>query len=1331
MTAFARMGAQMDRHRRAKAAKAAAAKQTADPRNPKEVLTQEGIEPNPGPHRPKSCKTYGRRLWKYFWIFAQLGNFMRIEAHGCNGVSSKRALCEAQQNTLAPFAQGETLDCSVECLASVGVKCEKEKKLGDKSLIFFCFSLVICGLIFIACFCNANNYDLRTDYLNVHIKKANRKVIIRARQTGGRQPRRFHIRLRKAQRLRRNKHCTREERCQHEHCNVDSLTQPTENEQSERKQIDKTIRKVLGRRRARAMKPWILANAMCQAQAVLTSNDSIETCHTRHSCNLLNTINGKSVNTSSESKQNCTCESTQGDNRSQSKETCEEDKRPLSIITANVHALRPRAENTTTWDTDVLLVQETKLAPHAVGEVTRIIKEDGWDMVHGKPCKTQNPRSNTNRTHAATEATSGGVAILTRMPKKPLVPNYEIYSPILHDTGRWVEAKIPISGNARFLTIASFYGISGANSDGRKKALNDNIITQAIEKVIEAGNDPYILAGDFNIEPETSIAIAAAVDEGLLVDVGHEWATKTKEGDDPEDTHKLPEPTYSNSDPEPGMTGPGVTRIDLVLANPTAAAAIQGHYPRWDLIVEKHVPQEIHMDMDLLAAPEVIQKTRGNVIVHKTDEEEWPFEITEAYTEARQMYERELEEALEDEQVDKAHIVWNKITEAALMTAQGMSLDEAKNKIESTPLRGDPPMFTKRMKTKPKDKIGNPVVHKQREINNLRNKLRDVRARFRRLRKRCASGVCNCDAKASSSAFCGASQNARATDKEGKVEDISCQDHNVLTSSTSEDIFQNTATFALYYWSEIEHKFKTLLGDEAFTSICPDTEPTDERLAQLIQKCTDEFSEIATRRGLDRRQENRKRAKWDWEMEYGKRAYRNSRTNYRPPTTTIQDPDDPGNYIADKEKIHEQFLKAWEKVYRVHPENANIWDNFHRDYGKYIPRADFQDFRYEADDFIMQLNNMKSTSAGFDGWTRDALKALPRCAWVDRARIENLAKDKGILPEAYLHVMNPMLPKGQALRPEHHRAITIFSMVHRVVYGALWQKLKLWQELWIGETQHGGRVGGEYLADAWDRQANIEAAQAEGTDLVGAFLDYEKFFDRFHPSLVRGLLEKSGLPPGIASQLHFLYTNLQRYIRVVDTYGAVIPQTNGIGQGCSLSLIVANLYVATLFNLLTATFPEVDLGAFLDDRNITTTSTERMVQVLEATKQFDNTAGHKTNLSKSYVFANTQSTRDQLRKHNVMGKNTKITTAANMVGHDITAKRMRDSKATTERTGNATNRARKVTNMMDQTRSQRAKLITNAVILAAISGTMWTIPSKRATNALKTEILRAIWGKGR
>ncbi len=60
--------------------------------------------------------------------------------------------------------------------------------------------------------------------------------------------------------------------------------------------------------------------------------------------------------------------------------------------------------------------------------------------------------------------------------------------------------------------------------------------------------------------------------------------------------------------------------------------------------------------------------------------------------------------------------------------------------------------------------------------------------------------------------------------------------------------------------------------------------------------------------------------------------------------------------------------------------------------------------------------------------------------------------------------------------PTSHRGITIFSMLHRVVAGAWFQRLRGWQEGWLHEGIHGARSGHDALDIAWVVQAEMEKA---------------------------------------------------------------------------------------------------------------------------------------------------------------------------------------------------------------------------------------------------------------
>ena len=88
----------------------------------------------------------------------------------------------------------------------------------------------------------------------------------------------------------------------------------------------------------------------------------------------------------------------------------------INLISANIHPLRPRADIIAEWEADIMLLQEQKLAPHAIVEVASTLKQYGWTVKHGKPCQGQKRRKDVVTTYAAYEANSGAVAAMAKMP---------------------------------------------------------------------------------------------------------------------------------------------------------------------------------------------------------------------------------------------------------------------------------------------------------------------------------------------------------------------------------------------------------------------------------------------------------------------------------------------------------------------------------------------------------------------------------------------------------------------------------------------------------------------------------------------------------------------------------------------------------------------------------------------------------------------------------------------------------------------------------------------------------------------------------------------------
>ncbi len=960
------------------------------------------------------------------------------------------------------------------------------------------------------------------------------------------------------------------------------------------------------------------------------------------------------------------------------------------IISGNIHALGPRVGEISNWEADVLLLQETKLAAHAIKDASAVARDAGWTLIHGRPCSP-----GTRTTHRdgprvptkMTEANSGGVAAMVRKPRRDLALEFTQDEAALHATGRWTKVCTTIGQGRGILTTATIYGISGANSSPKAMKHNEILLSQAISLLIKAGDQPYIIMGDINVEPEASPAVSAAVDSGLLVDVGHLFASKT--GIDEQGLAvKCPEPTFDKKGPMPGMEGTGVSRIDVALANPAAVSAIKSFDLRWDLVQVDHVPIQITLNVGDLDEPDVVQRTRGDVNTDgapQPDDDRWDA----AYQRAFGMYGHDLQGALDGEDVDAAHKAWCYFAESCIQIARGKCEDEVRRELENSPARGASPQFYKRPRRKPTDHLGHPTTYVQRQLTNATNRLLEVRNRLKK----------------------------RESEQEGSAWEAVTDPEELA--------------LMVKLWTDAIGRAKGTLGTSKVNDMVKQELPTCGEIQDVVNALRAEHERLGVQARLRRNGIRKAERKWDWEKNHGRKAFQSTRVGYVPPTFALRSENDVGGYVTSPADIHERFKEYWDTVFSMHKEGGQErWDEFYARFGPYIPYNDYVDKPYTGADYAEQLRRMSESSSGFDGWTLPALRLLPMGLWTWRAKIDNLAKRLGTVPRAYLHVPSPMLPKGHALLPCDHRGIVIFSMLHRVTYGIEWARLREWQEGWITDAQHGGRVGGEFMADAWDLQSRIEAAMAEGQPLVGALLDYSKFFDRFCPHIVRGLFLKAGAPEGLAGQLFTIISNMRRYIKVAGTYGAVLDQSNGAGQGCSMSIIAANLYVATLINFLNAEFPEAEVAAFLDDRNVIASTVSDLKRIIEATKTFDDIAGHETNVEKTAVFATTATDRKTLRGTSVHGQHLKVRLNETMVGHDITTRRARRTTFLSSRTEKATLRAEKVC-ASNYTRRQRTRLIQQAVIPAAVSGTLWDIPSLKKVDGLRSSVTNAVWGKGR
>ncbi len=118
------------------------------------------------------------------------------------------------------------------------------------------------------------------------------------------------------------------------------------------------------------------------------------------------------------------------------------------------------------------------------------------------------------------------------------------------------------------------------------------------------------------------------------------------------------------------MKGAGVSRLDVVLANPVAAAAITRFDLRWDLVEEKHVPIQVTIGTGKLGALEAVQDTRPfKAFDNMPDKDDQTWD--KAYDTVNDKYGTQFRRAVADGDIDSAHHLCRQMAEACIHVAAG------------------------------------------------------------------------------------------------------------------------------------------------------------------------------------------------------------------------------------------------------------------------------------------------------------------------------------------------------------------------------------------------------------------------------------------------------------------------------------------------------------------------------------------------------------------------------------------------------------------------------------------------------------------------------------
>ena len=227
------------------------------------------------------------------------------------------------------------------------------------------------------------------------------------------------------------------------------------------------------------------------------------------------------------------------------------------ITTANIDSLAAHP-SVLSWDSDVLLLQETRCGENTLPASYASAAAAGWKMVHGLPVPKLRMKNNVSRTN------HGGVAMLGKPGLvKPFVPPPEVKDTWtkLYSTCRIAGCWVQATPSTRVL-VFSFYGVTRASICATSAALTNDYLGMLFTVASAFGQVPIIIGGDFQSDPSTYKSVQEAAATG-------EWHDPLIQYDQEGLPHRPP--TFRSSTDDASI---GSSSIDGLLVNTVALFAM-------------------------------------------------------------------------------------------------------------------------------------------------------------------------------------------------------------------------------------------------------------------------------------------------------------------------------------------------------------------------------------------------------------------------------------------------------------------------------------------------------------------------------------------------------------------------------------------------------------------------------------------------------------------------------------------------------------------------------------------------------------------------------------
>ena len=255
---------------------------------------------------------------------------------------------------------------------------------------------------------------------------------------------------------------------------------------------------------------------------------------------------------------------------------------------------------------------------------------------------------------------------------------------------------------------------------------------------------------------------------------------------------------------------------------------------------------------------------------------------------------------------------------------------------------------------------------------------------------------------------------------------------------------------------------------------------------------------------------------------------------------------------------------------------------------------------------------------------------------------------------------------------------------------------------------------------------------AKGQEMYGVSFDFKKCFDLIPHNIMFGVLEQMGLSPRILQPMRRMYANLRRRWKLTkDGIGEEWRTTNGILQGCAVSVVLLNALVNLWLKAVEAEVGDAKPGGYADDIHATSSTPGSVQKVVNLTAEYAKLSGQEVSGKKSFTFALDQKQRRRLAQVKLNEESLKCKSSVDLLGATLVMQEAQHGAYSSKSRGGA--RITKVKSRLDRLRyapldfEDKETLAGTGVLPALLYGQAGKPIPEQVGNSLRRKALQGMW----